>query len=222
VVTLQSLLAWLRALAAVFAEHRGQLTDLDAAIGDADHGINMDRGFAAVVTDLDSSPPADIAAALKSTAMTLIRTVGGAAGPLYGTFFLRAAAACAGRPELSAADWAQAFDQGVQGVQQRGKAAAGDKTMLDALLPAAAALRAAAAAHHALGECLLRAQEAAAPGMKAPVPMQARKGRASYLGERSVGHQDPGATSAWLLTRAAAELLPGVDTPAPPAASEPG
>jgi len=206
VVSLERLLAWLRTLAAVFAQAKGELTDLDAAIGDADHGINMERGFAAVAAELESNPPADIAAALKSTAMTLMRTVGGAAGPLYGTFFLRAAA-CAELRELAPADWAAAFSQGVEGVRQRGKAEPGDKTMLDALLPAAVAMQEAQREGCSLPEILRRAERAAAAGMAGTIPLLARKGRASYLGERSVGHQDPGATSAHLLISAAADLL---------------
>jgi dihydroxyacetone kinase-like protein len=206
-ISLERLLAWLRALASVFAENKALLTDLDAAIGDADHGINMDRGFSAVSAELERAPPADIAAALKSTALTLMRTVGGAAGPLYGTFFLRASAACAGPRELTPELWAAAFSQGVEGVRQRGKAEPGDKTMLDALAPAAAAMREALREGRGLAEAMDRAERAAEAGMAATVPMQARKGRASYLGERSIGHQDPGATSAWLLTRTAAALL---------------
>jgi dihydroxyacetone kinase-like protein len=206
-VSLERVLGWLRTLAAVFAQSKEELTALDAAIGDADHGINMDRGFSAVAADLAASPPADIAAALKATAMALIRTVGGAAGPLYGTFFLRASSACAGKSELSPPDWAAAFRQGVEGVRQRGKAESGDKTMLDALLPAAEAMREALEQGQELDEILRRAERAAETGMKATIPLRARKGRASYLGDRSIGHQDPGATSAHLLIRAAADTL---------------
>jgi dihydroxyacetone kinase-like protein len=206
-VSLEQVLAWLRELAAVFSRAKEQLTALDAAIGDADHGINMDRGFSAVAVDLATNPPADIASALKETAMALIRTVGGAAGPLYGTFFLRASGACAGKVELSLADWVAAFRQGVEGVQQRGKAGPGDKTMLDALLPACEAMSQAAGQGAGLPEILGRAERAAEEGARATIPLQARKGRASYLGERSVGHQDPGATSAYLLIRAAAGTL---------------
>jgi dihydroxyacetone kinase-like protein len=206
-ISLERLLAWLRALAAVFAENKALLTDLDAAIGDADHGINMERGFSAVVAELEANPPADIAAALKSTAMTLIRTVGGAAGPLYGTFFLRASTACAGLRDLTPAIWATSFRQGVEGVRQRGKAEPGDKTMLDALIPAAAAMQEALQEGSDLPEALRRAERAAVAGMAGTIPLQARKGRASYLGERSIGHQDPGATSACLLTRTAAAVL---------------
>ncbi len=206
-VGLEQVLAWLRELAAVFAEARERLTALDAAIGDADHGINMDRGFSAVAAELSRSPPADIAAALQATAMTLIRTVGGAAGPLYGTFFLRASGACAGRAKLSPADWVAAFRQAVEGVRQRGKAEPGDKTMLDALVPAAEAMRQAVEQGAGLPDILGRAERAAEEGARATIPLQARKGRASYLGERSVGHQDPGATSAHLMIRAAAGTL---------------
>jgi dihydroxyacetone kinase-like protein len=206
-VGLDRVLAWLRELAGVLASAKEELTALDAAIGDADHGINMDRGFSAVTADLSGSSPADIAAALKATAMTLIRTVGGAAGPLYGTFFLRASGACAGKAELSPADWVAAFRQGVDGVRQRGKAEPGDKTMIDALLPAAEAMREALEQGQELPEILQRGERAAEAGAKATIPLQARKGRASYLGERSVGHQDPGATSAHLLLRAAAATL---------------
>jgi len=206
-IGLEKVLAWLRELAGVFAQAREELTALDAAIGDADHGINMDRGFSAVAADLSASPPADIASALKAAAMALIRTVGGAAGPLYGTFFLRASGACAGKGELSSSDWVAAFRQGVEGVRQRGKAEPGDKTMLDALWPAAEAMREAVEQGQALPEVLRRAERAAEAGMKATIPLQARKGRASYLGERSVGHQDPGATSAHLLLRSAAATL---------------
>ena len=198
-------LAWLDALQRVYAENRQFLTDLDAAIGDADHGTNMDRGFAAVKTELDTHVPADVRAALLAAANVLIKTVGGAAGPLYGTFFLRAAAACAGKTELAAADLAALFAAGVEGVRQRGKAEPGDKTMLDALLPAVAAMREALDGGAEPAALLERGAAAAEAGMRATIPMQARKGRASYLGPRSVGHQDPGATSSWLLLRAAAD-----------------
>lgn len=200
------ILAWLRALRPVYAEQRDWLTELDAAIGDADHGINMDRGFAALETELEKNVPADPRAALQTAASCLIRTVGGAAGPLYGTFFLRAAAACAGKTALEAPDVVAMFEAGVEGVAQRGKAAAGDKTMLDALLPAVEAMRRGLADGAGLAEALEAAARAAEEGMKRTIPMQARKGRASYLGPRSIGHQDPGATSAWLLVKTAAAI----------------
>jgi dihydroxyacetone kinase-like protein len=204
-VTLGDVLAWTQALHTVYTENKEWLTALDAAIGDADHGINMARGFAAVVNDLEHNPPEDIAAALKSVAMTLIRTVGGASGPLYGTFFLRASAACGGQAELAPRDVVTLFEAGVAGVQARGRAEPGDKTMVDALLPATAAMQAALADGASLAELLARGAEAAQQGALATIPLQARKGRASYLGERSIGHRDPGAASSWLLVKGAAE-----------------
>lgn len=199
----QEVLRWIGALQQVYAENRQFLTELDSAIGDADHGINMDRGFTAVQAELAAQAPPDIRAVFQSVATALIRHVGGAAGPLYGTFFLRAATACAGKTEIEAADVVAMFQAGIEGVGQRGKAAAGDKTMLDALLPALEAMRQAPGVSCA---AVLEAGAAAAhAGMLATVPMQARKGRASYLGARSIGHQDPGATSSYLLLQAAAD-----------------
>jgi phosphoenolpyruvate---glycerone phosphotransferase subunit DhaL len=197
---------WIRAFAAAVAENEEFLTRLDSAIGDADHGANMSRGMKAVLAKLDSDPPAAPAALLKQTGMTLVSTVGGAAGPLYGTFFLRMAGAVGNTETLDQAAFADALRAGVQGVVARGKAEAGDKTMYDALAPAVDALDAALGGEGADG-ALRAAADAAAAGRDATTPMQARKGRASYLGERSVGHQDPGATSATLLIAAAADTL---------------
>ena len=202
--------AWLRAFARAVAERRDELTALDAAIGDADHGINMDRGLQAVLAKLDGAGDAageTVGALLKSVGMTLVSTVGGAAGPLYGTFFLRAAAAAGDAATLTPAQWSTAFAAGVAGVQARGKAEPGDKTMVDALVPAAAALEAAVADGAPAAEALGRAAAAARQGMAATIPLVARKGRASYLGERSAGTQDPGATSSWLLVETAAALV---------------
>jgi len=205
--------AWLRAFAQAVAERRDELTALDAAIGDADHGINMDRGLQAVIAKLDAAGDADAAggetvgALLKSVGMTLVSTVGGAAGPLYGTFFLRAAADAGDAATLTPAQWSTAFTAGVAGVQDRGKAEPGDKTMVDALVPAAAALAAAVAEGAPAAEALGRAAAAARQGMTATIPLVARKGRASYLGERSAGTQDPGASSSWLLVETAAALV---------------
>ncbi|MBU3063369.1 dihydroxyacetone kinase subunit L [Nocardia sp. NEAU-G5] len=193
---------WMREFASLVDENADRLTELDAAIGDADHGSNMRRGTAAVVAAFDEAAPTDPAAALKQAGMVLIRSVGGASGPLYGTFFLRAAAAC-GENALGTADFAKVFRAGLDGVVARGKAEAGDKTMFDALAPAADALDEGLTAGADLGDALDAAVAAAEAGCAATIPMQARKGRASYLGERSVGHQDPGATSAVLLVRAA-------------------
>ena len=201
----QEVLKWLEVLQQVYAENRQWLTELDSAIGDADHGINMDRGFTAVIAEMAAHPPSDIRAVFESVATVLIRSVGGAAGPLYGTFFLRAAAACAGRTEIEAADAVALFQAAIEGVQQRGRAAAGDKTMLDALLPALDAMRKGLQDGCGLAAVLDAGAAAAQAGMTTTVPMQARKGRASYLGARSIGHQDPGATSSYLLLQAAAD-----------------
>ena len=203
---LSDVIAWLSSLQVTYSENKQYLTELDAAIGDADHGINMDRGFSAVVAELDSVAPESIAAALKLTAMTLIRTVGGASGPLYGTFFLRASTACAGVDGLDVADVVAAFQAGIEGVQQRGRAEVGDKTMLDALAPALEAMQSAQERGASLASLLAAAASAAEEGIESTIPMQARKGRASYLGERSIGHQDPGATSAHLMVREAAKV----------------
>lgn len=196
---------WLDQLARVYSANRDLLTELDSAIGDADHGASMDRGFAAVRAELERGGPADIPSLLKFVAATLIKTVGGASGPLYGTFFLRAGAVCPAKGELDASDVVTIFRAGIDGVVQRGKASAGDKTMGDALLPALAAMEDCGRRAAGIGRMLEEAAEAAGQGMRATIPMQARKGRASYLGPRSVGHQDPGATSTWLLFRAAAD-----------------
>ncbi len=204
-VTSQDILAWIDALQQVYAQNRQWLTELDAAIGDADHGINLDRGFSAVKAELSKALPPDISGILKVVAMTLIRTVGGASGPLYGTFFLRAGAACAGKTQLDTADVVALFRAGIEGVQQRGKAEPGDKTMLDALHPALEAMQAALNDGADLKGLLQRAAAAAQVGMTNTIPLLAKKGRASYLGERSIGHQDPGATSAFLLVDAAAK-----------------
>jgi dihydroxyacetone kinase-like protein len=190
----------------VYAQNRQWLTELDSAIGDADHGANMDRGFTAVLAELQALPPQDVGAALKAVAMTLIRTVGGASGPLYGTFFLRASSACAGKTTLQAYDLVRMFQAGIEGVQQRGKAELGDKTMVDALLPALEAMHKALGNGSGLAEILQQAVAAADLGMRGTIPLRARKGRASYLGERSIGHQDPGATSSYLLLETAARV----------------
>lgn len=200
----EDLLAWFAALAAVYADNRQWLTELDSAIGDADHGINMDRGFSAVQAELAGKAPDDIRSLLQAAATTLIRTVGGAAGPLYGTFFLRASTASAGKTELEAGDIVALFLAGVNGVQQRGKAELRDKTMLDALLPAVIAMQTALDGGAGIPEILDAAAAAAEAGMKGTAPLQACKGRASYLGARSVGHQDPGATSSYLMLKTAA------------------
>jgi phosphoenolpyruvate---glycerone phosphotransferase subunit DhaL len=194
---------WIRRFAAEVAERKDELTRLDQAIGDGDHGTNMDRGLRKAVEKLDSLEGDDIGAALKAVGMALVSSVGGAGGPLYGTFFLQAGQSTAGRSDLDTEGFAAAVKAGVEGVQARGKAEPEDKTMVDALLPAAAAR----AEGGPLGEAAERAADAAEDGMRATIPLVARKGRASYLGERSSGHQDPGATSSALLMRAAAQAF---------------
>jgi dihydroxyacetone kinase-like protein len=201
-----ALTAWVDEFAGLVHEQRDTLTRLDAAIGDADHGTNLDRGLAAAVSALGAESPADPAAVLRTVATTLIHTVGGASGPLYGTLFLRASGALGGG---DSAAFAAALRAGVDGLAARGRAERGDKTMLDALAPACDALDAALAHGEPLEEALRAAADAAARGRDATAPMIARKGRASYLGERSAGHQDPGATSAALLMQAAATTLTG-------------
>lgn len=200
---------WLNRAAAEIEAHHGELTALDAAIGDADHGANMRRGFQAVVARLEKleGDSEDGGAVAKAAAMALISTVGGAAGPLYGTFLLRLGAALSGKREVADSDLAAAFRAGLEGVQQRGKAQPGEKTMVDALAPACDALERSLAAGQTLAVALGLAADAAREGMLATTPLVATKGRASYLGERSRGHQDPGATSAYLLVKAAAEAF---------------
>ena len=208
-VDAEALDRWIREFAGQVAAHKELLTQLDAAIGDADHGANMNRGMTAVVAALDGSPPANAALLLKQVGMTLVSTVGGASGPLYGTFFLRMATASGEVTALDGQAFAKALRAGLEGVVSRGKAEAGDKTMYDALAPAVEALEgalsAAAPLTEALTEALRAATRAAEDGRDATIAMLARKGRASYLGERSVGHQDPGATTVALLLEAATE-----------------
>ncbi len=203
---------WVSAFAVAVAENKEYLTELDSAIGDADHGINMNRGMQAVVGKLGASTAddqTDIGALLKTVGMTLVSTVGGAGGPLYGTLFLQMGASAAGKPELSPQDWADALAAGVAGVQKRGKAERGDKTMLDALMPAVDKLQDALASGASFDDAVQASATAAQEGMTATIPLVAHKGRASYLGERSANHQDPGATSSWLLLRAAADTFSG-------------
>ncbi len=197
--------AWIGDFAGVIAENRRELVRLDTAIGDGDHGTNMDRGMKAAVEKLETVESDDIGALLKAVGMALVSKVGGAAGPLYGTLFLQMGTASAGREELDLAGWTAALESGVKGVQARGKAELEDKTMIDALVPAVEALRAAATDGADLGDALRASADAAEQGRDATTPLEARKGRASYLGPRSVGHQDPGATSSALLLRAAAD-----------------
>ncbi|HMC49804.1 MAG TPA: dihydroxyacetone kinase subunit DhaL [Solirubrobacterales bacterium] len=199
------ILRWIRAFAAEVEANKEQLTQLDSAIGDGDHGINMQRGMSAVLGKVDAGEESDIGALLKTVGMTLVSTVGGAGGPLYGTLFMQMGMAVSGKEELSPDDWAAALEAAVTGVQARGKAEPGDKTMIDALIPGRDALKAALAEGATFEDALRQSADAADQGMRDTVPLVARKGRASYLGERSAGHQDPGATSSHLLLEAAAE-----------------
>ena len=194
---------WVRSFAVLVAENKDLLTDLDAAIGDGDHGTNMDRGMQAVVAALDDTPPVTASALLNKVGMTLVSTVGGASGPLFGTFFLRVGASLGDTAEISLAQLSAALRAGLEGIVARGKAEAGDKTIYDALAPAVNALDSAVSEDVDKADALKLALVAAESGRDATTPMLARKGRASYLGERSVGHQDPGATTVALLMAAA-------------------
>lgn len=205
-ISKEDVFSWIDALQKIYNENKKYLTELDSAIGDADHGINMDRGFTTVKAELEKTPLQDVAATLKTTAMTLIRTVGGASGPLYGTFFLRASSTCTGKTELLASDLVVLFEAGLKGIVQRGKAQLGDKTMVDALMPAVTAMKQSLQDGADLSRILQQGVTAAEQGMKDTIPLQARKGRASYLGERSIGHQDPGATSSYLLLKTALDV----------------
>jgi phosphoenolpyruvate---glycerone phosphotransferase subunit DhaL len=191
--------------AASMQEHREELVRLDTAIGDSDHGTNMDRGMRKALEKLAASEQADPGAVLKTVAMALVSSVGGAAGPLYGTLLLQMGTSMAGKDGIELGDYAAAWRKGIEGVQARGKAEPGDKTMVDALLPALEALEQASDLDSALQD----AASAAERGMRDTIPLVARKGRASYLGERSKDHQDPGATSTYYLCQTAAEALSG-------------
>ena len=204
----QDTLDAVRAMAAAMEENRRYLTKLDSEIGDGDHGNNMHRGFQAALERLegaDTFSPADV---LKAVSMALVSKVGGAAGPLYGTAFLRASTALQDKGEISATDAAEALEAALGGIKQRGKAEAGDKTIVDALEPAVEAAKE-AASDGSVAEVFRAAAEAAKGGAEATVPLTARKGRASYLGDRAQGHQDPGATSTYYLLDAAARALEG-------------
>ena len=204
-ITTEDTLHWLQRVAHVLHENRDYLTQLDSAIGDADHGINMDRGFKAVSEKLPGMTSMDIGSILKTVGTTLVSTVGGASGPLYGTAFLRAGMVSSGKHELYEVDVIGLLEAALEGIKARGKAQLGEKTTLDALIPA---VEAAKASQDAGMFIMLRSTaDAAEAGMKATIPLLAMKGRASYLGERSIGHQDPGATSMWLILRTLAETM---------------
>ena len=205
-ITTEDMVRWIQRVALVLHENRDYLTQLDSPIGDADHGINMDRGFKAVIDKLPTVANMDIGSILKTVGTTLVSTVGGASGPLYGTAFLRAGVATSGKNELYEADVVHMLDAALEGIKARGKAQPGEKTMVDALTPALAAMKEAEQQNVGLASMLRRGSDAAEAGMKATIPLLATKGRASYLGERSIGHQDPGATSSWLMLKALADI----------------
>ena len=206
-ITADQIIAWIERYSIRIAEEKEFLTKLDSDIGDADHGANMHRGFQAVLSKKGELQGKDIGALLKIVAMTLISTVGGAAGALYGTFFLQASNVTSGKTELTPEEFLLVLEKGLAGIVLRGKAAIGDKTMVDALHPAVKACRRAIAAKEPLDQALAEAVAAAQAGLQSTIPLMARRGRASYLGERSIGHQDPGATSVNFLFRAARETL---------------
>lgn len=201
----ETVLHWLQNCADTYVKHKDELTELDAAIGDADHGANMARGFTAVQGKLDGLKDKDIGTIFKTVAMTLISTVGGASGPLYGTFFLQAGGGSGGKMTLTHQEVVSAFAAGLQGLMNRGKAVVGEKTMVDALVPALEALK--PVGQDSLPVALDRAVAAAKKGADSTVPLVAKKGRASYLGERSAGHLDPGAASSVLLLEALQQAI---------------
>jgi phosphoenolpyruvate---glycerone phosphotransferase subunit DhaL len=205
-MTNEDILHWLERVADVLHENATYLTQLDSPIGDADHGVNMDRGFQAVRAKFPAMASMDASAQLKTVGSTLVSTVGGASGPLYGTAFLRASAAVANKQQLTAADIVTLLEAFLGGIVARGKAHTGEKTMVDALTPALAAAKQALNEGASVADVTARASAAAEEGMKATIPILATKGRASYLGERSIGYQDPGATSSWFILRSLAEV----------------
>lgn len=203
----QTIINWLQKFTDTIEQNKDYLTELDAAIGDADHGINMQRGFKKVIEKLPTVAEKDIGTILKTVSMTLISSIGGASGPLYGTFFLRASTTVAGKQELDAENILELLKTGKEGIIGRGKAQLGDKTMVDALHPAVMAFEQAINDGVDIKNAVEKAVAAAEEGMKNTIPMVAKKGRASYLGERSRGHQDPGATSVYLMLKTFHESL---------------
>lgn len=208
-VSKDQVVEWLENTAAVLKENKAYLTELDSAIGDADHGTNMDRGFGKVIEKLPTVTDKDIGNILKTVGMTLISSVGGAAGPLYGTFYMRSGMTADAKEELTDQDVVDVLQAGVDGLIQRGRAQLGDKTMVDVWLPSLDTLREAVAAGQPIGDALNATTDTAEQAMKDTIPMQAKKGRASYLGERSIGHQDPGATSSYLIINELKKVVVG-------------
>jgi dihydroxyacetone kinase-like protein len=203
-LTVEVARSWMQAAALAMAENAAMLSELDTPIGDGDHGVNMSRGFTAVEKKLASTGTPDFGTLFKLVGMTLLSTVGGAAGPLYGGFFLELGRTAAGKTGLTKSEVSQMLDRGLGDIQRRGKAELGDKTMVDALSPAVRAFQ--SSADNDITEAARAAEDTAKTAAEATRPLEARKGRASYLGERSIGHQDPGATSSWLLLQALAKV----------------
>jgi phosphoenolpyruvate---glycerone phosphotransferase subunit DhaL len=209
-ITAEQVIRFIEGVAARIKEHRDELVQLDSAIGDADHGINMDRGFTMVLEKLPTVADKDIGTILKTVGMTLVSTVGGASGPLYGTAFIRAGMALADRYELTPAEVVAALEAALEGIMARGKAQRGEKTMVDAIGPGVDVLKEAQASGEEFVSAMRRAVAAVEAGMKATIPMLATKGRASYLGQRSIGHQDPGATSSFYIAQVMLEIIEGI------------
>lgn len=207
ILTTNDVLNIISNIAEVIETNRQYLTDLDAAIGDADHGINLDRGFKAIKEKMPQFLDKDIGAILKNVGMVLVSTVGGASGPLYGTFFMRMGNAVSGKSTLDENDIVAMFEAGLSGIKERGKAQAGDKTMIDAIEPALNELKKSLEDGLKFNEALSIAVNASYNGVEMTKKIAARRGRASYLGDRSIGHQDPGATSAYLMIKTAAEYM---------------
>jgi dihydroxyacetone kinase-like protein len=209
-ITAEQVIRFIEGVAATIKEHRDELVQLDSAIGDADHGINMDRGFTMVLEKLPTVADKDIGTILKTVGMTLVSTVGGASGPLYGTAFIRAGMALADRYELTPAEVVAALEAALEGIMARGKAQRGEKTMVDAIGPGVDVLKEAQASGEDFVTAMRRAVAAVEAGMKATIPMLATKGRASYLGQRSIGHQDPGATSSFYMAQVMLEIIESI------------
>jgi dihydroxyacetone kinase-like protein len=206
-ISAEHVIRFIEGVAASIKDHRDELIALDSAIGDADHGINMDRGFSTVLEKLPTVADKDIGTILKTIGMTLVSTVGGASGPLYGTAFIRAGMALGDRYELTPAEVVAALEAALEGIQARGKAQRGEKTMVDAIAPGIDVLKEAQANGEDFVTAMRRSVAAVEAGMLATIPMLATKGRASYLGQRSVGHQDPGATSAFYIAQVLLETI---------------
>jgi dihydroxyacetone kinase-like protein len=211
-ITAEHVIRFLEGVAAKIKNHRDELTQLDSPIGDADHGANLDRGFTAVLGKLPTIADKDIGTILKTTGMTLVSTVGGASGPLYGTAFIRAGMALADRYELTEDELVRALEAALEGIIARGKANPGDKTMVDAIKPGVEALKEGMAGSDDFITAVHKAVAATEAGMVSTIPMLALKGRASYLAERSIGHQDPGATSAFYIAQVMLETVKSIQS----------